>query len=218
MKKIIITIIAITGFIALLYFWNQRIREEAQHPEIHSLAGKPDDYLLEAMDYEGEHRHAKSAAKIEQAIGAIWKLEKEVDDESFDRMEQTIQRLEMVHRKIIRDSIPYSELLTALEYSLGNLAHVELEVAVKYSKSNQTSEARAAIKYAQLHLKNILILHNPNVMDQSPLLISEMQLLDELDSLLSRTDLSPMEYSASLDKMIKEETSSSAGLKKVEFV
>ncbi len=204
MKKFIIVLIVITGFMASLYYWNQSIRQGEQHPEIHSPAGKPDDYLLEAMDYEGEHRHIKSAAKIEQAIGAIWKLEKDVDDESFDRMEQTIQKLEMVHRRIIRDSIPYSELLTALEYSLGNLAHVELEVAAKYSKSNQTDEARSAIKYAQLHLKNILILNNPNVMEESPLLISEMELLNQLDSLLSRTDLSASEYSASLDKMIKE--------------
>jgi hypothetical protein len=204
MKKFLIAIFVVVGFFASLYFWDQKNKREKQHPEIHIQAGKPDNYLLEAMHYEGEHRHTKSAIKIEQAIQAIWKLEKDVDDKSFDRLEETIKKLEMVHRKIIRDSIPYDELLSTLEYALGNLAHVELEVAAKYSASNQTIESRTAIKYAKLHLKNILVLHNPNVMDDSSLLASEIQLLDQIDSLLSQKNLSQAEYSASLDKMIKE--------------
>ena len=91
---------------------------------------------MEAKDYEEMARHDRSAYSLEQAIQAIWKLEKDVDDESFDRLEHTIHKLEEVHKHILRDSIPSSEMLKAFEYALGNLAHAELEVAEKYSKSN----------------------------------------------------------------------------------
>lgn len=204
MKKLIIGILIFAAFLTALYLWDQSNKRGKQHPEIHSQASKPDNYLLEAMAYEGENRHAKSAVKIEQAIEAIWALEPGVDDESFEHLEIAIRKLENVHRRILRDTIPYDELLTALEFSLGNLAHVELGVAAKYSASNRTMETRTALKYAQLHLKNILVLHNPNVTDESVILNSELKLLEEIDSLLANKELSQTEYSAALDKMLKE--------------
>lgn len=204
MKKFLIGISIFVLFIATLYYWNESNKRGEQHPEINSAAGKPDDYLMEVMEYEGEHRHRKSAIKLEMAIESIWALEQGVDDESFERLELAVKKLENVHRRILRDSIPYDELMTSLEFVLGNLAHVELEVAAKYSASNQTSETRTALKYAQLHLKNILVLHNPNIDDESLILKSELKLLEEIDSLLSNKELSQAQYSEALDKMLKE--------------
>lgn len=204
MKKFIIITVLLVGFFATLYYWNQYEKSSEQHPAIHSAAGKPDDYLLEVKDYEDKHRHNKSAIKIEQAIQAIWKLEKDVDDDSFERLEQTIAKLEMVHRRILRDSIPYPELILALEYALNNLAHVELEVAANYSASNQSNETKSALKYSQLHIKNALILHNPNVLKDSILLNSEVSLLNQIDSLLNMENFDQPDYTASLDKLITQ--------------
>ncbi len=205
MKKKYIILIAIVGaFYAILYFWNKEEKSIKQHPTLHDTAADPDDYLLEAKEYEAMHRHDKSAYSIEQAIQSIWRLENDVDDESFERLEETIQKLEAVHRKIVRDSVPSEELLTAFEYALGNLAHAELEVAEKYSKSNQIHEAKLALKYAQLHIKNALVFHNPNVKEDSAQLASETRLVDRMDSLFGQENQSQEEYSSTLDLLIEE--------------
>ncbi|MCV9386573.1 hypothetical protein [Reichenbachiella ulvae] len=203
-KKFLVPFLILSGFYAILYFWNKEEKKAEQHPTIHDSAAKPDDYLMEAIDYEDMHRHDKSAYSIEQAIQAIWKLEKDVDDASFDHLEEAIEKLEEVHRKLIRDSIPSTELLKAFEFALGNLAFAELEVAEKYSESNQLKEGRSALRYAQLHIKNALILHSPDIPEDSALLASEVHLLDEMDSLLSQEDMSHEAYTQALDKMLKE--------------
>ncbi|WP_421877626.1 hypothetical protein [Marinoscillum sp.] len=203
-KRYIIIILAIGGFYSMLYFWHQEDLSVEQHPTINSPAAKPDDYLLEAKDYEDEQRHDKSANSIEQAIQAIWKLETDVDDKSFERLEQTIQKLEAVHKRIIRDSIPSAELLKAFEYALSNLARAELEVAQKYSTSDKLDESRSALKYAQLHIKNALMLHNSDRTEDSIQQAIESQLVDEIDNLSNQEDLSQEQYLAALDKLMKE--------------
>ncbi len=196
--------LVIAVFYCVLYFWNKEERESKLYPALHNTAIDPDDHLLEASEYEAMHRHDKSAYSIEQAIQSIWRLEKNLDDESFDRLEKTIERLESVHRHILRDSVPSRELLTAFEYALGNLAHAELEVAEKLSASNRPEEAKAALRYAQLHIKNALIFHNPKVKEDSIQLTLEARLFDRMDSLLHRKDLGHDEYTASLDQLLKE--------------
>ncbi|XOV94487.1 MAG: hypothetical protein ACFHWX_07240 [Bacteroidota bacterium] len=203
-KKYYIPILVIAIFYAILYFWRKEEVSTGQHPTLHSTATRPDDYLLDAKDYEDMKRHDKSAYSIEKAIESIWRLEKDVDDESFDRLEETISRLEAVHRRIIRDTVPSHDLLVAFEYALGNLAHAELEVAEKYSASNQIHEALSALKYAQLHIKNALIFHNPNVEEDSVQLASEAMLFDKMDSLFRQKDLTHEEYTAMFDTLIKE--------------
>ncbi|MEQ8471754.1 MAG: hypothetical protein RIC35_11235 [Marinoscillum sp.] len=203
-KKAIIAVVVFVGFYGALYFWNREEQSIENHPTIHSAAAKPDDYLLEAKSFEKKQRHDKSAQSIEQAIQAIWKLEKDVDDESFDRLEQAISRLEVAHRKILRDSISPKELRSVFEYALGNLAHAELEVAEKYSRSNQSSEAHAALVYAQLHIKNALILHNPNDMDDTTEVAYEEELLSRIDDLLNQEDMDQETYTASLDQLRKD--------------
>jgi hypothetical protein len=202
MKKLLVGIAILSAFVATLYIWDQSNKQEEQHPTINRQAMEPDNFLLEALDSEGQKRHHKRAIKIEKAIQAIWKLEPDVDSINFERLEQTIKKLEMVHRKILRDSITNDELLMALNLALGNLTHVELAVAAKYSESNQPAETRAAIKYAKLHLKNALILQKAGSTEDSLLYKAEIQLLGQIDKLLSREDLSPTEYSKSIDQMI----------------
>ena len=199
-KNVLIGLIVVFAFYGILYFWNREEKTMKKHPTIHSSAAKPDDFLLEAKDYEEMKRHDKSVYSIEQAIQSIWGLENDVDDESFERLEQTISKLEKVHRRILRDSIPSQELLTAFEYALGNLAHAELEVAEKYSKSNQTAEAKAALKYAQVHIKNALLLHQADDSTKS----TELHLLKEMDSLFSLKSLSDPKNTEVLDHLIKE--------------
>ncbi len=204
MKKLLIGIAILIAFVTTLYIWDQSNKQEAQHPTINHQAAEPDNFLLEALDNEEEHRHHKSAIKLENAIQAIWKLESDVDSVNFERLEQTIKKLESAHRKILRDSITNDELLIALKLALGNLTHVELATAAKYSESNQPVETRAAIRYAKLHLKNALILQKSGPTQDSILYRSEIQLLGQIDRLLRHEDLSPTEYSESIDKMIGE--------------
>lgn len=203
-KRYIFAIFILGAFYSLLYFWNKGERENELYPAIHNAAVDPDDYLIEAQKYEALLRHDKSAYSIEKAIQAIWRLEKNMDDESFDRLEKTIERLESVHRHIMRDSVPSDELLKTFEYALGNLAHAELEVAERYAASNQPEVARTALRYAQLHIKNALLFHNPGIQEDSFQLAMEARLFDRMDQLLKQENLSHEEYTASLDELIKE--------------
>lgn len=197
-KKILIPLLGLIAFYAVLYVWNKEGNSIKKHPALYSTAVNPDEFLLEAKDYEDKHKHDKSAYSIEQAIRSIWQLEKDTDVKDLDRLELTIDKLEKVHRKILQDSIAPQDFLKSLEFALSNLAVIELELAESYSASNQIDEAHYALRYAQLHIKNALIL------EDSLLLDSEIVLLQHMDGLLNQEDISQPEYALSVTHLIEE--------------
>jgi len=203
-NRYIILLFVIVIFYSFLYFWHKEEMKDKLYPVIHKTAVDPDDYLMEAKEYESMNQHSKSAQSIERAIHAIWRLEANLDDDSFNRLEQTIERLEIIHRKLVRDSVTSDELLTTFEYALGNLAHAELGVAEKYGETNQWKEAKTALRFALVHIKNALIVHHSEVRGDSLQLQLENSLSDEIKHLLAQKDLSDPKYSDSLKGLIRK--------------
>lgn len=201
-KQIIWIIIGVVTLFMIIYFVGQD--QTPENPTLNNSAQMPDEYLKSVDYYEQADRHSMSAFNLEKAIQSIWKLEGDVDDESFAKLEDAIQRLEEVHQHILRDSVDIEDLRSAFEYALNNLAHAELEIAEMYAETNHLDQADIALKYAKLHIKNAMLFHNP-YWDSSPRKLAiEKQVFMEIDSLMKNESVSPVEYTLALDKMIKE--------------
>jgi hypothetical protein len=205
MKKQQVSIIVIGIFVlfAIFYMYN-REPEIEQHPTLNAAAKMPDFYLKNVEHYEEEDRHEISAFNLEKAIESIWKLEQDVNQESFQNLEQVIERLEEIHRRIVQDSVETHTMKSTFEYALNNLAQSELEIAEMYAETNNLDKANIAVKYAQLHIKNAMLFHNPFWRADSVQLGLEKQVFLEMDSLIDNESVSPVEYTMTLDKMIKQ--------------
>ncbi|MEP0984392.1 hypothetical protein [Ekhidna sp.] len=201
-KQITWIIIGVITLFVIIYLVGQG--RTPDNPTLNESAIMPDEYMRNVDYYEQKDRHAISAFNLERAIQSIWKLESDVDDQSFEKLENAIKGLEDVHKSILRDSVDSERLRSAFEFALNNLAHAELEVAEMYAETNHLDKANIALKYAQLHIKNAMLFHNP-YWDQNPEnLAIEKQVFLEMDSLLENEAVSPVEYTMALDKMIKE--------------
>ncbi|WP_420577472.1 hypothetical protein [Ekhidna sp.] len=202
-QQVAIIVIGIFALFAIFYFYNQEPEIE-QHPTLSAAAKMPDYHLKNVAHYEEEERHEMSAFSLEKAIESIWKLEKDVDDESFQKLEESISRLEEVHRSIVKDSISSIDLRSTFEYALNNLAHAELEIAEMYAETNQMEKANIALRYAQLHIKNAMLFHSPYWGSDSVQLAIEKHVFEEMDSLLVNKAVSPVNFTMTVNKMIKE--------------
>lgn len=192
----------VIALFAIIYFVGQE--QTPDNPTLNSSAQMPDEYLKGVDFYEQQDRHEMSAFNLEKAIEAIWKLESDVDDESFEKLENAVERLEVIHKSILRDSVDTREIRSAFEYALNNLAHAELEVAEMYAETNHLDQADIALKYAKLHIKNSMLFHDPYWDSNPQKLAIEKQVFIEIDSLIKNKAVSPVEYTLALDKMIKE--------------
>lgn len=201
-KQILWIIIGVVALFMIFFFIGQG--QTPDHPTLNKSAQMPDEYLKSVDFYEQEDRHLMSAFNLEKAIESIWKLESDVDSESFEKLEKAVKRLEEVHKSILKDSVKSQELRSAFEFALNNLAHAELEVAEMYAETNHLDQADVALKYAKLHIKNAMLFHDPYWDSNPEKLAIEKQVFMEIDSLTENKAVSPVEYTLALDKMIKE--------------
>ena len=67
--------------------------EKSTHPTLNEQAILPDKYLENAAYFEKEKRYDRSAENLEKAIRSIWKIQNDVDNESFDRLEDVVKKL-----------------------------------------------------------------------------------------------------------------------------
>ena len=204
MKKQVVIIIGGIIVMFMIFFLFNRKPEIEEHPTLSASAQMPDYYLKNVKHYEEEDRHEISAYNLEKAIASIWKLEKDVDEESFQKLEKAIKRLETIHHSILEDSVDIQNMRVAFDYALNNLAHAELEIAEMYAETNHMDKANIAVKHAQLHIKNAMLFHNPFWEADSVQLAIEKHVFEEMENLLENVSVSPIEYTLSLDKMIKE--------------
>lgn len=180
--------------------------ETPDHPTLNQSAIMPDKYMEDVTYYEKMERYDKSADNLEHAIKAIWKIQADVDEESFDRLEDVIVRLERLHSKLVKDSIHMNFMKEDFNYALHNLAHAELEIAEMYAETNDMDKATLALKYAQLHIKNAMLYHNPYWSDDNAQenMVVERRIFSELDSLINTESASVADNVLYIDKIIKE--------------
>lgn len=204
MKKLPVFITVGIVIIFVIFYVFNRTPEINKHPTLTASAQMPDFYLKNVEYYEEKERHEMSAFNLEKAIESIWKLEQDVDQESFQKLENVVKKLEQLHASILQDSVDMSEMRTTFENALNNLVHAELEISEMYAETNHMNEANIALKYAQLHVKNAMLFHHSLWMGDGEQLAIEKHVFEEMDSLIDNTSISPIDYALALDKIIKE--------------
>ena len=203
MKKRTILIIGVAAVFAIIYI-SLGDQGSPKHPTLNESARLPDEYLKNVAYYEQSKRHENSANSLEKAVAAIREIESDVDNESFEKLEQAITRLQNLHQAILKSSLNTQEMRSIFEYVLNSLTHAELEVSEMYAETNHLDKANLALKYAQLHVKNAILFHNDFWGKDTEQLAIEKHIFREMDSLLENEAVSPVEYIFALDKMIKE--------------
>lgn len=203
MKKVIYVITAIVVLFIVIMFINKGQYTD-EHPTLNETARMPDQFLKNSNDYLAEDRLKESAISLERAIASIWKIERDVDTESFEKLEAAIKDLEAVHHAMVADSLESVNMNRTFEYTLDNLARAELEIAELYAETNKMENANIALKYAQLHIKNAMLFHKIYKDTDTVQLAMEKRILDQMKSLSDSTEVSPVEYVLELDRMIKE--------------
>jgi hypothetical protein len=203
MKKRTILIIGVAAVFAIIYI-SLGDQGGPKHPTLNESARLPDEYLKNVAYYEQSERHENSANSLEKAVAAIREIESDVDNESFEKLEHAIARLQNLHQAILKSSLSTQEMRSTFEYVLNSLTHAELEVSEMYAETNHLDKANLALKYAQLHVKNAILFHNEFWGKDTEQLAIEKHVFREMDSLLENEAVSPVEYIFALDKMMKE--------------
>jgi len=203
MKKISLILLGVLTLFVIIYFANVDPYTE-QHPTLNASAQLPDRFLKNVAEYASQDKLKQSALNLEKAIESIWKLEQDVDRESFQNLEGTIQELEVVHRAILNDSLEGIDMPQTFELALDNLAKIELNIAETYAETNDMETAKIALKYARLHIKNAMLYHDRFWDSDTLQLAIERMVLDQIDSLTKNEAISAVEYVIVLDRMIDE--------------
>jgi uncharacterized protein YdcH (DUF465 family) len=178
--------------------------KNSEHPTLNEAALLPDKYLENVSYYEKLERFDKSAMSLGKAIEAIWKIQLDVDDDSFNHLEEVIRRLEAAHSRISKDSAHMSKLNEDFNYALTNLAKAELEIAEMYAEVHSMKKAKLALKYAQLHIKNAMLYHAPVWQESKQNLAVEENVIIEIDSLITSDVEFVADYVLKIDQVMKE--------------
>ena len=186
MRKLLLIPLGFIAFFLALYLADQ-YNKENYHPTLNEYAEVPDRHLINSIEQYFRNEIDKSLESMEQAIEAIWILEKDMNGVAAIRAEEVAANLEQLHKQMVEDSIERGVLLRVFEYSMNNLAYAEIVVSQEYANSSQTSKAKRALHFAKSHLLNNNIFFER--IEDSP-----KTLINRMDSLLKMDEISDCEY------------------------
>jgi len=171
----------------------------SDHSSLNNDAVEPDLYMSNARHYAREDMVVERSLKhIDRAIEAIRKIENDIDENSKAEVDAAIENLDRVYNEILADSVISQDMNKAFEFALNTLALAELRVSEKYAESNNTDQAKVALKYAQMHLKSAGQYAN------LPNLDKEHHVYYEIDSLIKVGSMAPVLIVEKIDHMIAE--------------
>lgn len=200
MKTVLYISLGFIAYLASLFFADQYNKQHS-HPTLNEKASLPDEYFIDAviLNQRGEKRQCIS--HLEKTIEALWTLEKDINEEGAAMLEEAIFQLESLHKKLSVGSIPQADLRQVYNKVLSILASSEVAVAKEQIKSDDLSNARIAMEYACLHLKNSLLFQNSHNDEDVNKIISQMEklmnnkkinskdLANQLDQIISKIKL-----------------------------
>ena len=158
MKKLIFILICLTAFFVSLYLADQYNKRNT-HPTLNDSAELPDAFLIDAVIYHQRGNLKQTLNKIEGAVQSIWNLEKDVDESGVKLLEEAIIELEILHKQLLTNSASSNAIRHLYKDVLNILASVEIRVAENQIKKKHFHQAKIALRYACLHLKNSYLFH-----------------------------------------------------------
>ncbi|WP_424963656.1 hypothetical protein [Ekhidna sp.] len=195
MRKLLLIPLGFIAFFSALYLADQ-YNKKNYHPTLNEYAEVPDRHLINSIEQYLRNEIDKSLESMEQAIEAIWILEKDMNGVAAIRAEKVAASLEQLHKKMVEHSIERGVLLKVFEYSMNNLAYAEILVSQEYANNSKTSEAKKALHFAKSHILNNNIFFER--IEDSP-----KPLINRMDSLLKMERISDYEYLSLLSEIDK---------------
>ncbi len=161
-------------------------------------ATDPDLFLGNSRAYVKEDAYDRSLVHLDKAIQSIRDIEKDLDAETGKMLEESIADLEVIRSELIGDSLNLEDLNITYSEALNALTEAELIVSRNLLEHENSEDAKVALKYGMLHLKNTL------KFTQGAKKNYEIHIYEEIDSLLADPNIGHDEMVAKLDHMIME--------------
>lgn len=162
MKNTLYVLLAFTVFFSTLYFAD-KYNKQHTHPTLNGSAESPDEYLIDMVVAHQRGSKELSLTQLEGAIASCWLLEKDVDNQGAVLMEEVVLQLESLHKRLTIDAADDSDVREVYQESLKILARVELLVAENQMTLGDIYQAKVALRYVTIHLKNSMLFLNREV-------------------------------------------------------
>jgi len=158
----------------------------------------PDIHFRNSRAYVKDHAYDRSIMHLNDAIKAMREIEADLDKESQELLEEAIVDLVVIRKELEGDSLDIDDMNTVYSEALNALTEAEVKVTKALLENDQAKDAKLALKYGMLHLKNTLKYTQGEKKDY------EIHIYEEIDSLLENEHLSHDEMMKKLDHIIYE--------------
>ncbi|MBV6647161.1 MAG: hypothetical protein KI790_17010 [Cyclobacteriaceae bacterium] len=195
--KAILNLIFLALILGLLYLATY-LKNANTSVVLSDEALKPDLLLDNSRLYAKENASGRSLEHLDKAIQAMRRIEEELDEESKEIVEGSIADLHVVYDELAADSLVEEDMNYAFSKALNALTLAELKISEVLILSHHSEEARLALKYGMLHVKNAIRYSSGEKRAY------ETHLYEEIDSLLEDRSLSNEEIIAQIEHMITE--------------
>ncbi len=159
MKNAVYIFLGFMAFFFTLYFAD-KYNKQHTHATLNASAELPDEYLIDMVVAHQRENKKECLYKLEKVIESFWTLEKDVDNEGALLMEEGVTQLETLHKRLTIDSVSDSEMRDVYQESLRTLAQMELHVAVNQMQAGDIYQAKVALRYVTIHIKNSMLFLN----------------------------------------------------------
>lgn len=158
----------------------------------------PDLYLSNTKSYYQEHAVDRSIMQLEKAIEAIEEIEQDIDDDSKRIIDTALGDIRRVKAKMQEGDIDVETLNKVSIEALNALTYAEIKVTEHFVESHEQEEARIALKYGLIHMKNALNFSKGKTREY------EIQIYNDIDSLLDNEELKNEEIITRLEQMLRD--------------
>ncbi|MAE87374.1 MAG: hypothetical protein CMB80_31865 [Flammeovirgaceae bacterium] len=158
----------------------------------------PDLFLKNSSKYYNSAAHNRSMEQLLKAIKAIEKIEQEIDEDSRKIVDFAVTDLKEIYSEMRHDTFDINKLNKASVKALNALTYAELKVTEHFVESQDLNNAKIALDYSMLHIKNALRFSEGVTKEY------EIKIYSELDSLIQNKHLSDEELIARIQQMLEE--------------
>ncbi|MEQ8627268.1 hypothetical protein [Ekhidna sp.] len=148
--------------------------------------------------------HHRSIVHLEEIIKSVKSYEEYPNLSERKILEEAIERLEKIDNEILGDSLSSEDVYEAFDFTLNALAKAEVKLSESALKSNQNELAKLSLKQAQIHVKNAFLLDYSNRSNRTKHFDLEVEVFNEIDSLIKSDSISVREMDKRLSKISNE--------------
>ena len=148
--------------------------------------------------------HHRSIVHLEEIIKSVKSYEEYPNSSEKKILEKATEKLEKIDDEIVGDSLKSADVYDAFDFTLNALAKAEIKLSESALKSNQAELAKLSLKQAQIHVKTAFLLDYAMPFEQANHFDLEVEVFNEIDSLIKADSISMHELDSRLHKISNE--------------